>query len=334
MDSALQQPGVCEACRQAPVSAIVPDGGPDPPYQLCRACAYRLRTRSLRPLEWYNLAALYGPSRFHLHDDFYWKGEAEQPEAPVEHAEQHPMPALVEVRDDLGRLLDHAMTHYSLFAEQEIHSALSHRPPAGLLDALVRRVETSRSLHVRAMAYEICGWVLGSTAADWIRREWLEYRPELLDPLAVASAGCLPLEEGWSLVTHKLLGKSRRELSADCNALAYFRSSAALEWIEDNVALVSYDSWGRLAAASHFSWPTAQAWLNLGRPLSLVALPALYACSHYDTPLLRHFAPVLEESASVPQMLAALEAYVERDNVRNTRNWLAALRQCWTEPEQ
>ena len=35
------------------------------------------------------------------------------------------------------------------------------------------------------------------------------------------------------------------------------------------------DDWGRLAAQSRMSWPAARAWLERGRPLSLIALDAL-----------------------------------------------------------
>jgi hypothetical protein len=116
--------GWCEACRLAPAVDTIPDQDADPPYRLCAPCARRLRSFSLRPLEWFNLAAVHGPLRFHLHDDFYWEGRAEQPEEPVKDPERYLLPTLKGVRDNLERLLDYATTRYSLMGEEAVLAAL------------------------------------------------------------------------------------------------------------------------------------------------------------------------------------------------------------------
>lgn len=64
---------VCEACRQRSATTEIND---DPnlremPYKLCAACADRVARMALRPLEWFNLAALHGPARSLLHYDVY-----------------------------------------------------------------------------------------------------------------------------------------------------------------------------------------------------------------------------------------------------------------------
>jgi hypothetical protein len=323
----------CEACRQAPATEAVPENDGEPPYRVCAPCARRLFAFSLRPLEWFNLAAVHGPSRFQLHDDFYWEGQADQAEEPVEHPERYPLPSLDQVREDLDRLLDYAMTRFSLMEEAEVLEAVRRHPPAAVVDNLARRVAAGAGLHVIGAACELCGWAVGPPAATWVRQRWSHYRPELLSALAVASAGCLPFEEGWGRVTEKLRGRTGVELKQESFALAWFRSPAALDWIEENAALASYESWGRLAAASRFSWPRARGWLDRGRPLSLVALAALEACFRHDTPFLKHSAPTLEDPAPVEEMVAALDAYLVRDSVPNTRNRVQALRARWTRTE-
>ncbi len=62
----------CEACRRNNVEVVVEDDDPIQPYRVCTACARRLRSLALRPLEWFNLASIHGPTKFLLHDDFYW----------------------------------------------------------------------------------------------------------------------------------------------------------------------------------------------------------------------------------------------------------------------
>lgn len=85
------------------------DEGLYPPYRLCGKCHQRLTERALRPREWYNLAVLYGPYRFLLHDNFYDDdGIAEQPEE--EHFSISPednVPQLQDVVNDLPRLIDY-----------------------------------------------------------------------------------------------------------------------------------------------------------------------------------------------------------------------------------
>jgi hypothetical protein len=80
------------------------------------------------------------------------------------------------------------------------------------------------------------------------------------------------------------------------------------------------ESWGRVAAQSHFSWPRAVRWLAQGRPFSHIALFAIQACYHYDTVPLPKHRPVLEEAAPVEEMRQRLEAYYAVDHVPRVRN--------------
>jgi hypothetical protein len=64
---------ICEGCRQRSATTEVND---DPnlreqPYKVCAACADRLGRLALRPLEWFNLAAIHGPARSLLNHEVY-----------------------------------------------------------------------------------------------------------------------------------------------------------------------------------------------------------------------------------------------------------------------
>ena len=82
---------VCESCRIHFVEIVDDSDDPAQPYLVCRACDHRLKTLSLRPLEWFNLASVHGPNKHFLHDDFYdnW-GHAEQPDEDVVAADKYP----------------------------------------------------------------------------------------------------------------------------------------------------------------------------------------------------------------------------------------------------
>ena len=70
--------------------------------------------------------------------------------------------------------------------------------------------------------------------------------------------------------------------------------------------------WGRLAAESRMSWPAAQAWLEQGRPLSLIALDA-FLCylptGDPQVPIPPDFDP-----PDVRTFRAVLAQYRDRDN--------------------
>lgn len=318
----------CQACKSTPVETIVESDNPQQPFQLCRACAYRLETMSLRPLEWYNLASIHSPFQFLLHDDFYDEdGTACQPDEDVVDAELFPAPTLEEISDDVERLLDYARTRW--FIEEPIVEALSRHSKDAVLHSLQIRVTANPSLDSKGFAYEICAKVLGRTAEEWIRKEWEWFAPALLFSLAEASASCLPGEEGYNLVVNALAEVPRKELARAAAALSWFRSESTLDWIEQNISDPLLDDWGRLAAVSNLKWERMSKWLASGRPLSLIALDALVSCWHYDTPALRQFAPKLLEPVSIEEMTATLEKYSNGDSVPRVRNAVESVTNNW-----
>jgi hypothetical protein len=317
----------CEACRSALVETTVDSDEPQEPFRVCRACAHRLEMFSLRPLEWYNLAAVHGPSQFLLHDDFYDEdGTACQPEEDVAEPGLFPAPILEEVSGDIERLLEYARTRW--FIEKPVVETLSRHSRDSVLRSLQSRVAADPCSDVKVVAYEICAQVLYEAAEDGIRAEWESFTPTHLLPLAQASAACLPNEEGYGLVVKAIADVPSKEIVRRAAALSWFRSEVTLDWIERNISDPLLEDWGRLAAVSNLKWERVAKWLASGRPLSLVALDALIACWHYNTPILKQFAKLLE-AAPVNEMNAVLNQYLSSDSSPRVRRAIASIASNW-----
>ena len=73
--------------------------------------------------------------------------------------------------------------------------------------------------------------------------------------------------------------------------------------------------WGRLAAASLFTWERAVSWLTRGRLVSLVALDALEAIVRPQCLLLKEYRPELIDSPRRATFEKCLMEYAHRDSV-------------------
>ncbi len=304
---------ICEACQQSLAQTLIESEVPQQPYRLCFACADRLQKRNLRPLEWFNLAAIHSSHKFLLHDDFYFNnGIADQPLEPVQEPERYPAPTLEQISNEMERLIDYAMAQFSL--EDQNARFLEYHDKAAILESLKKRVETAHNVEIERRAYQICAQVLRGTARQWIEEQWQNNRaPYVFHALVEATAYCLPPEEGLDLVFQELEKVPPKDRSHACTALAWFRSEQSLGWIESHIDYPITDDWGRLAAVSHVSWNTIVRWLDHGRPLSLVAIDALYFCTELDTAMLKSFAPKLVERDSIKNMTAMLNQYANKD---------------------
>ncbi|MEO7718218.1 MAG: hypothetical protein ABIY70_18600 [Capsulimonas sp.] len=308
---------ICESCRANPSELRLESDQPDQPYCLCGACYHRIERFSLRPLEWFNLAAVHGPNKHLLHDDFYTDNGIACVAEDVSDAALYPAPTLSQVKSDLEHLVDFAMTLYSL--SDEVILELSKHNKQDLLGSLQQRVESAGNIDIAARSYEICAFVLRTIAESWVREQWLRPVDEFYS-LCEATAACLPFEEGFEIVTAEMEKKSLRDLAYDCFGFAPFRSARTLDWMERHSDVVLHANWGSVAALSEFSWDRANSWLNLGRPLSLRALEALIACLHYDTELLKRERPHLLLPEAATDMSTVLEDYLARDPVPNVRH--------------
>lgn len=300
----------CHACQVAPVQSMVTEDAEDEPgYRVCRACEDRLLSYSLRPLEWYNLAVRYGPLRALLHDDLYAEdGTAEQPNARVVDPHRFPAPRLDDVRDDVERLVDFALTRLTLTDEER--AAFAAHDAREVLDAFDRRMDGALRGDVREVALEICATSLGARAEEWVRRQWSPGSvpsPELLH----ASARCLPRDEGLDRAVAAL-----EAMPPGHNHwlwLGCFRSERVLDLIERHVQRPVTEAWGILAAESCLSWERASRWLDLGRPLSLVALDGLYRCVARQPRYVDEQPPELTGPMPVDEMIDKLSAYARSD---------------------
>jgi hypothetical protein len=278
-------------------------------------------TSSLRPLEWYNLAVRYGPDRGLLHDDLYDQdGTAEQPTLDVRDAHFFPAPTLEEVRADVGCLADFVLTRPS--SDTKVQAELAVHEPREVLEALDRRIHGALRSDIREMALEICATALGDRAEGWVRAQW-EAKTPLSASLARASARCLPGDEGFDRVAAALDAIPPKHRPA--SHLRHFRSERTLDWIERSVQRPVTDDWGWLAAQSCLSWERAARWLDLGRPLSLVALDALFHCITRYTPFVHEQPPELSGPAPVDEMIERLKAYAQTDPAHRPTQTVAAI---------
>jgi hypothetical protein len=315
----------CEACELAEGEIVDSCDDDKYPYILCAACHHRLHARSLRPLEWYNLAKRHGWQQYLLRDDFYDEdGTAYDPEVEVENAQEFLAPTLAEATQNAESLLDYSITRWHL--NSDIAAAWNTFDPPSVLSTLSVRFASTLNIGIRAKILSICSFAVREFGADFVRLAWEEY-PEgvFLTSLAEASAACLPQEEGMSRVQAALAKLEVREKRGDMFGLSYFHSSETLTWIEQNIFEPITEHWGNLAAASNISWPCVESWLHAGRPLSLVAIDALAAIARPMTFLLREFKPKLHLPPAASRFREVLMAYRERDPVPRVQTRIDAL---------
>lgn len=309
----------CEACERNNVEIAEPCDDPNEPYRICNPCYQRLHARALRPLEWYNLAKRHGWYQHLLHDDFYDEdGNADQPEERVEHPERYPAPTLELAMQDAELLLDYSITRWNF--SHELVNAWSAFPKSEVLVTIKNRFETTRNAGIRDRILEICASCLAERGMEFVRTAWSHYPNELALPsLAEASAACLPYREGYDRVIEaleRLDGKHKRNLMF---TLGYFRSAETLDWIEENISDPISDSWGYLSAASTADWARLKAWIDEGRPLSLVAIDALRAYQQLPTPMLKKRGIRIATPPTREELTIVLEEYADRDPVPRVR---------------
>jgi hypothetical protein len=117
---------------------------------------------ALPPIEWFNLAAKHGWSRYYLHHDFYDEdGIAQQPKIESYSSEGMLAPTLDEAARSLECLLDCCITRWWLGAAE--YNALKRFAGEAVLHELkVRAAQGNR--HVMAVTLTLCANALGYTA--------------------------------------------------------------------------------------------------------------------------------------------------------------------------
>ncbi|AGK53676.1 hypothetical protein [Bacillus sp. 1NLA3E] len=305
---------LCEACKINEINVVETPDDPNQPYKLCYQCHERLLKRSLRPIEWYNLAVVHSPNKFLLHDDFYEEdGEACQPEEDVVVTKKDKAPTLRNVRNDMESLLDFSITRW--FLEADVINALKKHDNQKTLSLVKSRFYRTENYEVKSRMLEIVADVLGTSASGWVRELWENYDEEFLYPISWATASSLPAEEGLNNIFEKLKLVSEKELPVAAFTCLYrFRSSNILDWIESTCTIFN-DNWGRLVAVCFPTWERMKSWLNKGRPLSLIALDTMANCvkGHGDI-YVEQFSPKILE-ADKGDVDKVLNDYYQKDDV-------------------
>ena len=318
----------CESCKINEFEIEESADNGQAPYRLCRPCQKRLVSHALRPLEFFNLTSIHGHTHL-LHDDFYDEnGNAEQPEIKVIDAKKYPFPRLSEISNDLKKLVDFACVQY--FTTNEVIDLIKQQDNQSVLNYLDIKINYNRAINYKI--YEIVAKVLGKFAADWIRLQWNNRKENEFRVYTIAISNCLPIIEGFEIITKEIEKSDEKFLLENALSLLYFQSNKTLAWIEknkDHIKNIS-TSWGTLAAASEFDWQTANKWLDANRPLSLIALDALYFCttkgdrSNQALWLIEN-PPKLLNAPSLDIIATRVQAYLINDNVVRTRNAVDAI---------
>ena len=294
------------------------------PYRLCKPCLDRLLNKSLRPLEFFNLTAIHGHS-FYLHDDFYdfETGEATQPDKEVLQPDEFPFPDFEQIKNNLERLIDFAFVQY--FTEDFVIKQLKQFDKNETLKTIDKKVKYNRAINYKA--YEVVRKVIGEEAKDWLKTEWANRQENELLIFAEPISKCFHFDEAFETLTNEIESKDEKYLAENISALLYLQSNKTLDWIEKVIHRTSNIStnWGTVVAASEFSWVRADKWLNIGRPLSLVAIDALLFCTttgerQNQAFWLQQNPPKLTDNPRPEIIAKKLKDYLSNDNVPRTKN--------------
>jgi hypothetical protein len=325
----------CESCRIRPVEIELPvdhwaeSDRLDPceykPYKLCHECKERLIKRALRPLEVFNLVAIHGQGG-DLHDDFYdyETGEADQPKMDVIDPEKFPFPKFEEVKDNLKRLVDYALV-VPCFKDNTAMAQLQKFDKAEILDMLDQKIKYTASIGYEA--HLIITRVVGRVAENWVRKQLENRKPEYsIFSYADLIENCLEFEEAFELLTNALEKSDDRTFNEKLDlTLMRLRSEKMLDFLETNVKrlMSANPAFGRSVARCQFSWQRCEKWLDSGRPLSLIALDALYWCTAQDDerPIrFRKPKPRLTDHVNPEIIASKLRDYLKIDSVPRTKN--------------
>ena len=134
-------------------------------------------------------------------------------------------------------------------------------------------------------------------------------------------------EDAFIELTTKINSCEDRYLNDFIGGLNWIRHEPVLDWIEENSNRISNvtQSWGHLAASSNFSWERAKKWLELGRPLSLIALDGLMFCTSTgerlnQSPWMREIRPTLTDNPQLDEVANKLQEFIKTDSVPRTKN--------------
>lgn len=317
---------MCQATRTVPATVEIPSESPDGPFHLCQSAAERLRTLSLAPREWYNLAVLFGPCQPELHDDFYdedgraWQAKAE---VPSYGDERDQVPHLNEVASSIEDLIDYLQTRW--WIEEHHKTAIRAHPQQLVLDVATRRYDCTLNPDLRAVLEVVLAVGARAESLSWFRARIAALSAE--DRLRTISRAveAFPADEAFAQAVDALQHIPAELRHNHLNCLFVLRHPETPLWIERNVCAPIVNSWGDLAAACGVDWPTTQRWLGSGRPLSLVALDSIVErLPHTGKAPGRLPAPRLIVPGAASELAMALQKHLEGDSSPRVQQLTAA----------
>lgn len=303
---------LCDACGLAESDTTFLFEYETVPCHLCEGCHDRLMASALRPIEWFNLAKRYGCTQAPLHDDMYEDdGTATQPDYPVDSPELFPMPTLEDVSGDPQTLLDFTITQWSL--NEDIINAWQQLSGEDVVPVLSSRFAQSDNPDINSQILEVA-CIFSKSAEALVRDAWHHDPKKVhLYSLAKATARCMPCDEGLDRVIDALNHCPENQKHNTISALEYFHSPRVLDWIQTNISSPVTGSWGWLAAASQLDWARAAKWIELGKPLSLVALDALIVIIRPQPKMLAECTPRLLHAPDAKTLTDTLAHYALLD---------------------
>ncbi|MEM9078700.1 MAG: hypothetical protein AAGC43_16790 [Bacteroidota bacterium] len=139
-------------------------------------------------------------------------------------------------------------------------------------------------------------------------------------------------EKAFKLITAELEKCEDKYLSESMGILNFLKYEPTLDWIEKNAkrSINITEAWGHLAASSNFTWEIAQKWLDSGRPLSLIAIDAVYFCTTTNerlnqSPWMRELNPKLIDNPKLDIVANGLQEYLKKDSVPRTKNTIGVI---------
>lgn len=137
----------------------------------------------------------------------------------------------------------------------------------------------------------------------------------------------LDKKEAFKLITSELNQCEDKYLTEFMAPLNFLEYEPVLDWVEQNANRTKNitQDWGHLCASSNFTWQRAEKWLEMGRPLSLIALDATMFCTTRGERLnqslwMRELNPKLTDNPKLDKIANGLKDYLKKDSVPRTKN--------------
>jgi hypothetical protein len=137
----------------------------------------------------------------------------------------------------------------------------------------------------------------------------------------------LDKKEAFELITSELNECEDKYLTEFIAPLNFLEYEPVLDWVEQNANRIKNitQDWGHLSASSNFTWQRAEKWLEMGRPLSLIALDATMFCTTRGERLnqslwMRELNPKLTDNPKLDKIANGLKDYLKKDSVPRTKN--------------